>query len=224
MLTPLTEPNPPEASSHALTAALAALAEDGTPVSRDAALGAFRRHLARIQQHVQHAFEQDQITGLQAARLLGKLVDGLIVALYEHATSDAGLGEPDALAVAGTGGYGRGVLAPFSDIDLLFLTATEPSELTRQVVEYMLYFLWDFGVKVGHATRSIEDCLVEGAKDTSIRTALLDARHIAGDAPLFAEFHTRFRTACKEAGVADYIAAKQAERAARHRRYGDSPF
>ena len=224
MLTPVALPKPPEASISALTAALAALSEDGTPVSRDAALGAFRRHLARIQQHVQHAFEQDQITGLQAARLLGKLVDGLIVALYEHATSDAGLGEPDALAVAGTGGYGRGVLAPFSDIDLLFLTATEPSELTRQVVEYMLYFLWDLGVKVGHATRSIEDCLVEGAKDTSIRTALLDARHIAGDAPLFAEFHTRFRTACKEAGVADYIAAKQAERAARHRRYGDSPF
>ena len=88
----------------------------------------------------------------------------------------------------------------------------------------MLYFLWDLGVKVGHATRSIEDCLIEGAKDTTIRTALLDARHIAGDAPLFAEFHARFRAACKEAGVAEYIAAKQAERAVRHRRYGDSPF
>ena len=79
-------------------------------------------------------------------------------------------------------------------------------------------------MKVGHATRSIEDCLVEGAKDTTIRTALLDARHIAGDAALFADFHTRFRAACKDAGVAEYIAAKQAERDVRHRRYGDSPF
>ena len=78
MLTPVAQPKPPEASISALSAALAALAEDGAPVSRDAALGAFRRHLARIQQHVQHAFEQDQITGLQAARLLGKLTDGLI--------------------------------------------------------------------------------------------------------------------------------------------------
>src|SRR5690242_12956854 len=224
MLTPVTQPKPPEASVSALSAALAALAEDGAPVSRDAALGAFRRHLARIQQHVQHAFEQDQITGLQAARLLGKLIDGLISALYEHAVSDPGLGEPEHLSVAGTGGYGRGVLAPFSDIDLLFLTATEPSNQTLQVVEYMLYFLWDLGVKVGHATRSIEECLVEGARDTTIRTALLDARHIAGDAPLFGEFHARFRAGCKEAGVADYIVAKQAERAARHRRYGDSPF
>src|SRR5215475_9662642 len=224
MLTPIVQPKPPEASAAALAAALAALAEDGVPVSRDAALGAFRRHLARIQQHVQHAFEQEQITGLQAARLLGKLTDGLISALYEHATSDTGLGEPEHLSVAATGGYGRGVLAPFSDIDLLFLTATEPSEHTRQVVEYMLYFLWDLGVKVGHATRSIEDCLAEGAKDTTIRTALLDSRYVAGNAPLFEDFHTRFRTACKEAGVAEYIAAKQAERAARHRRYGDSPF
>jgi len=224
MLTPLSQPHAPDASVAALTAALAALVEPGAPVPRDAALGAFRRHLARIQQHVQHAFEQDQITGLQAARLLGKLIDGLISALYEHAISDPELGEPEHLSVAGTGGYGRGVLAPFSDIDLLFLTTTEPSNQTLQVVEYMLYFLWDLGVKVGHATRSIEECLVEGARDTTIRTALLDARHIAGDVSLFGEFHARFRAGCKEAGVADYIVAKQAERAARHRRYGDSPF
>src|SRR6516225_12051566 len=224
MLTPVALPKPPEASISALTAALAALSEDGTPVSRDAALGAFRRHLARIQQHVQHAFEQDQITGLQAARLLGKLTNGLIVALYDHAISDAGLGRPEHLSVAATGGYGRGVLAPFSDIDLLFLTAHEPTPQTLKVLEYMLYFLWDLGVKVGHATRSIEDCLIEGAKDTTIRTALLDARHVAGDASLFADFHARFRAACKDAGVAEYIAAKQAERDVRHRRYGDSPF
>ena len=223
MLTPLPLPKAPEAAASVLTDALTALAEDG-PVSREAALGVFRRHQARMQQHVQHAFEQDQIAGLQAARLLGKLTDGLISSLYEHAITDTGLNRPEHLSIAATGGYGRGVLAPFSDIDLLFLTAHEPTQQTLQVVEYMLYFLWDLGVKVGHATRSIEDCLVEGAKDTTIRTALLDARHIAGDAPLFAEFHARFRAACKAAGAADYIAAKQAERDVRHRRYGDSPF
>jgi [protein-PII] uridylyltransferase len=223
MLTPLPLPKAPEAAASVLTDALAALADDG-PVSREAALGVFRRHQARMQQHVQHAFEQDQIAGLQAARLLGKLTDGLISSLYEHAIADTGLNRPEHLSIAATGGYGRGVLAPFSDIDLLFLTAHEPTQQTLQVVEYMLYFLWDLGVKVGHATRSIEDCLVEGAKDTTIRTALLDARHIAGDAPLFGEFHTRFRAACKAAGAADYIAAKQAERDVRHRRYGDSPF
>src|SRR6202044_3235718 len=218
MLTPIPLPRAPEAAASLLSDALAGIAEESGVVSRDAAVGAFRRHLARIQSYVQHAFEQEQITGLQAARLLGALIDGVVAALFEHTTAKAELGFVESLSIAATGGYGRGVLAPFSDIDLLFLTATEPSRQTLQVVEYMLYFLWDLGVKVGHATRSIEDCLVEGAKDTTIRTALLDARHIAGDAPLFAEFHTRFRAACKVAGAADYIAAKQAERDIRHRR------
>jgi [protein-PII] uridylyltransferase len=224
MLTPIPLPRAPEAAATLLSDALASLADQGGAVPRDAAVGAFRRHLARIQSYVQHAFEHEQITGLQAARLLGALVDGVVSALFEHTTNHAELGPVENLSIAATGGFGRGVLAPFSDIDLLFLTADEPSPETLRVVEYMLYFLWDLGLKVGHATRSIPDCLTEGAKDTTIRTALLDARFLTGNEDLYSEFHRRFRAACKEAGPAEYIAAKQAERAVRHRRYGDSPF
>ncbi|MBS0640085.1 MAG: [protein-PII] uridylyltransferase [Acetobacteraceae bacterium] len=224
MLTPIPLPRAPEAAATLLSDVLSGLADEGGSIPRDAAVGAFRRHLARIQSYVQHAFEHEQITGLQAARLLGALVDGVVSALFEHASQQADLGPVEHLSIAATGGYGRGVLAPFSDIDLLFLTGDQPTPETLRVVEYMLYFLWDLGLKVGHATRSIEDCLTEGAKDTTIRTALLDARYLTGDKPLFQEFHRRFRTACKEAGAAEYIAAKQAERAIRHRKYGDSPF
>ncbi|MFL5255411.1 MAG: [protein-PII] uridylyltransferase, partial [Rhodopila sp.] len=224
MLSPIPLPRAPEAAATLLSDALAGLAEGGSPVPREAAVAAFRRHLARIQSYVQHAFEHEQISGLQAARLLGALVDGVVGALFEHTTTNPDLGPVENLSIAATGGYGRGVLAPFSDIDLLFLTAEDPTPETLRVVEYMLYFLWDLGLKVGHATRSISDCLSEGAKDTTIRTALLDARFLAGDEALFGEFHRRFRAACKEAGAAEYIAAKQAERAVRHRRYGDSPF
>ena len=224
MLTPIPLPRAPEAAATLLSDVLAGLAEENGTIPRDAAVGAFRRHLARIQSYVQHAFEHEQLTGLQAARLLGALVDGVVSALYEHASGHAELGPVEDLSIAATGGYGRGVLAPFSDIDLLFLTAKEPTPQTLRVVEYMLYFLWDLGLKVGHATRSIDDCLTEGAKDTTIRTALLDARYLTGDKPLFNDFHRRFRTACKDAGAAEYIAAKQAERALRHRRYGESPF
>ncbi|MEO8715600.1 MAG: [protein-PII] uridylyltransferase, partial [Acetobacteraceae bacterium] len=222
MLTQPFLPSRPEAAAAILSEALAGLAGETGAAPRDAALGAFRRHLGRIQAHTQHAFEQDQITGLQAARLLGALIDGLIRALHAHAIGV--LGEPEALGIVATGGYGRGVLAPFSDIDLLFLTSADPSEHTRQVVKYMLYFLWDLGLKVGDATRSVAECLDEGAKDATIRTALLDARHLAGDPALFEEFHDAFLVACEEAGAAEYILAKQAERAARHRRFGESPF
>src|SRR5580692_32843 len=225
MLSPATLPKAADVAPSAIIDALAALGaadpRDGK-VPRDAALGVFRRHLARIQQHVQHAFEQEQINGLAASRMLGKLVDGLIRALHDHTVEQ--LGEPESLSVAATGGYGRGTLAPFSDIDLLFLTPNAPSQHTMQVVEYMLYFLWDLGLKVGHATRSIAECLIEGARDATIRTALLDSRIVAGEAELFGAFHASFRAACKEAGAAGYIAAKQAEREVRHRRYGDSPY
>ena len=216
-------PEPPAAGSAVpLSETLAALAEPDGSTPREAALAAFRRHLARIQAQVRETFEQGEITGLQAGHQLAELTDGLVSALFSHAA--AALGGVETLSIAATGGYGRGTLAPFSDIDLLFLTPHEPSPHTLAVVEYMLYFLWDLGLKVGHATRSVEECLSEGAKDITIRTALLDARPLAGDAALFEEFHQRFRAACKASGAAEYIAAKQAEREARHRRFGDSPF
>ena len=117
------------------------------------------------------------------------------------------------------------MLAPFSDIDLLFLTAEEPSPRTLRVVEYMLYFLWDLGLKVGprdphrsrtawsrapRTPRSAPRCWMRAIWPATRRCSTRST--------------TQFRAACKEAGAADYIAAKQAERAARHRRYGDSPF
>jgi [protein-PII] uridylyltransferase len=201
---------------------------------REAELARYRRHLARIQNEVREVFETQHISGLTAARKLSGLMDELIARLFAHAlvlrsklpeaAEAAPRAKPHRLSLAATGGYGRGTLAPFSDIDLLFLTEEEPDARTLKVVEYMLYFLWDLGLKVGHATRSVAECLSEGAKDITVRTALLDARYLAGDAALFEDFHTAFRAACAQAGAADYIAAKQAEREARHRRFGDSPF
>ena len=202
----------------------------GPGMPRDAALATFRRHLARIQGHVRDSFERGDLPALQAARLLASLTDGLIEALHGYAlsvyaeTGHAGAGPVGRLSVAATGGYGRGLLAPFSDIDLLFLTAAAPTLVAQRVVEFMLYFMWDLGLKVGHATRSVADCVAEANRDHTIRTTLLDARRLAGDAELFDDFTARFRAACTEAGAAGYLAAKQAERDARHRRYGDSPF
>ena len=225
MLTPHPLPTAPDEAADVLTEALASLAMEHTgKIPRDAALATFRRHLARIQSDVREAFEEDRLTGLEAGRRLAALTDGVIRALYAYATSPAARGPPERLSMAATGGYGRGLLAPFSDIDLLFLTPRRPNKHTLQVVEFILYFLWDLGLKVGHATRSVDECLSEGAKDATIRTSLLDARRLTGDETLYQDFHKRFRAACAKAGARDYIAAKQAERDTRHRRYGDSPF
>src|SRR5271165_1677966 len=116
MLNPVAMPKAPEAAAAQLSDALAVLAAEQTPIPRDAAIAAFRRHLARIQTYVRQAFEQEQLTGLQAARLLGALVDGVVTGLFVHVIHDAGIAVPKRLSVAATGGYGRGVLAPFSDI------------------------------------------------------------------------------------------------------------
>ena len=151
MLTPIPLPRAPEAAATVLSDALAALAvEEKGNIPRDAAVAAFRRHLARIQAYVQNAFEQEQFTGLQAARLLGALIDGVIGVLYEHATDELGFNEPAHLSIAATGGYGRGVLAPFSDIDLLFLLPYKQTPWGESVVEAILYILWDLRQKVGH--------------------------------------------------------------------------
>ena len=228
-------PLPSQADNGAapLRDALAALSAEAGPgaglgrIPRDAALAVFRRHLTRMQTGVRDCFEQGGISGLRAARALAGRTDGLIEELHAYALAVSAAGDRPhigRLALAATGGYGRGVLAPFSDIDLLFITAEDPTPAALRVVEFMLYFLWDLGLKVGHATRSIADCLSESVGDATVKTSLLDARRLAGDGALFADFATRFRAACTESGAGAYLAAKRSERDLRHRRYGDSPF
>ncbi len=215
-----------------IAAALAELLAGAEPPPREAALNGFRRQLGRLQGCVQQSFEKDGLNGLEAARLHGQLMDELVGALYTYATTMLAPRGQDRLAMAATGGYGRATLAPFSDIDLLFLTgtapgtapSTAPSPAIERIVEFILYFLWDLGLKVGHATRSIADCLTEAKADVTIRTSLLDARCLAGDRSLFLDFQTAFRADCAADGPGEYIHAKQAERAARHRRFGETPF
>ncbi|CEF42303.1 [protein-PII] uridylyltransferase [Acetobacter senegalensis] len=223
-----------------LAACLARELRDATPEEaaippRDEAVAIFRRYLGRYQADVRSRFEQHVLKGTGAAKLIAAFTDVMlrsIVDLALRATGQAdGLEEIVAgyrpagrLVVAATGGYGRGLLAPFSDIDLLFLTEEDNVETAHRLVEYVLYFLWDLGVKVGHATRTISECIEEARKDTTVRTALLDARLLAGDAALFAMFEARYIVACVEAGPAGFIQDKRRERLERHRRFGDSPY
>ena len=221
MLTTETLPDTPDEAALVLADALAELRTATGSIPRDVAVGMFRRHLNRIQSQVRDSFEHYQRSGLQSARQLAALTDGLISALYSYALEVTGAKPP--LTVVATGGYGRGMLAPFSDIDLLFITAESPDPATHEAVEFSLYFLWDLGLKVGHATRSVAECIAEAERDVTVRTSMIDARRLAGDHGLFGDFAVRFAAACA-VRTADFITAKQAERDARHRRFGESPF
>ncbi len=236
MSNPLPLPDRPEEAIKLLDATLRGLAASGRSPPRDAAVSSFRRYLGRVQHHVQERFEAGGMSGLEAGRLLGRLMDGVIGSLHDYArghvaNSDAAdpkagpkAGLQQAMAVVATGGYGRGVLAPFSDIDLLFITEERPAAATLAAVEFMLYFLWDLGLKVGHATRSVDECIAEAGRDLTIRTSMIDARLLAGAPGLFEPFMARFLQSCADAGAGAFIAAKQAERDARHHRYGETPF
>jgi [protein-PII] uridylyltransferase len=223
MLTILPLPASPDDATSVLIQALSEIELIDGRRPRDAVLAAFRRHLTRIQHHVREAFEHYQVSGLEAARLLANLNDGLIACLHDFARTTQPPSDVGPLTIVATGGYGRGMLAPFSDVDLLFITIANPSPATLAVIEFTLYFLWDLGLKVGHATRSVTECVAEAETDITIRTSMIDARLIAGNAALFDAFAEAFTAACATR-TADFIMAKQAERDARHRRYGESPF
>ena len=133
--------------------------------------------------------------GRKCAERLCGMQDDIIRMLYDLASSlyrSATPSDSERMAVVATGGYGRGLLAPGSDIDLLFLLPYKQTAWGESVAEAILYCLWDMGLKVGHATRSVDECIRQAKADMTIRTALLEARYLLGDKALFDEFTTQF--------------------------------
>ena len=132
--------------------------------------------------------------------------------------------DSERMAVVATGGYGRGLLAPGSDIDLLFLLPYKQTAWGESIAEAILYCLWDMGLKVGHATRSVDECIRQAKADMTIRTAILEARFLLGDRALYDEFVARFDKDIVKGTAAQFVAAKLAEREERLRRAGQSRY
>jgi [protein-PII] uridylyltransferase len=166
--------------------------------------------------------------GMACATRLSDLMDGLVGALFRLATTvlypveNPSSGER--LAVVAVGGYGRATLAPGSDVDLLFLLPYKSTPWSENVVETILYALWDLKLKVGHSTRTVDECLREARGDMTIRTALLEARMLLGDVPLFEELVLRFDREVVQGTAAEFVAAKLAEREQRVSRAGSSRY
>ncbi|MEE3094265.1 MAG: [protein-PII] uridylyltransferase, partial [Pseudomonadota bacterium] len=152
-------------------------------------------------------------------QLIRVIHDIAVTWLYKAANPTAA----DQLCIVAYGGYGRGELAPRSDIDLLFLLPYKATPRVEQIIEHVLYTLWDLGLKVGHATRSIDDCIRQAHDDMVIRTGLLESRYIWGVQTLHAELRMRFfEEVVKGKGL--FVEAKLQERDGRHERMGDSRY
>jgi [protein-PII] uridylyltransferase len=128
------------------------------------------------------------------------------------------------LAVIGLGGTGRGEMAPFSDLDLMFLTAKAPTSHQERLSEAMLHILWDLNVKVGHSLRSTAQLIALAKTDMTIRTSFVEARLLWGNDQLFEAAMHRFRKEIVAGTSAEFVAAKLAERDARHVKMGDSRY
>ncbi len=166
--------------------------------------------------------------GRRCAERLCRMQDEIIRILFDFAAGalypSPVPSQAEHMAVIATGGYGRGLLAPGSDIDLLFLLPYKQTAWGESVAETLLYGLWDMGLKVGHATRAVNDCIRQAKADMTIRTALLESRHLFGDVKLYAELTARFDKEVAQGTAAQFVAAKLAEREERHRRAGQSRY
>src|SRR6202451_2797582 len=166
--------------------------------------------------------------GIETARLLSGVTDEVVCALYDftpvHVFRARNPTEGERLVLMAVGGYGRGALAPFSDLDLLFVRPYKQTAHAESVIEFMLYALWDLGFKVGHASRTVEECVRLSLEDYTIRTSILEARRLTGDEKLAQELKRRFRDDVMKGTGADFVAAKLKERDERQARAGASRY
>ena len=199
-----------------------------TPDSQREIFDIYASALKKGRAEVQRRFEQDEASGTETVHAGAHLMDQMVRIVYEVASEHAfplGLQtKSDTMTVLATGGYGRGELAPYSDIDLMFLLPYKLTPRTEQVVEYVLYTLWDLGLKVGHATRSTDEAVRLSRDDITIRTSLLESRLITGDAEQFEDFQAKFRRDVVDDTGMTFVEAKLAERDSRHERLGDTRY
>jgi len=177
-----------------------------------------------------HSLAEKQLiadgNGTRCAEALSLAEDEIIRCLFNLASTTLFpvRGTEERIAVVAVGGYGRGTLAPGSDIDLLFVLPARQTERVQNIVEFILYCLWDTRQKVGHATRSIDECIRLARSDNTILTAILEARYICGDEMLFERLVSEFRREIVSKGAKEFIADKLGERDLRHLKVGESRY
>ena len=200
---------------------------DGREIRR-ATVSTLKTALADGRSRIEKEFVADPQSARAAVRSYAYLTDGVVrVVLHVALTRlhpNPNPTEGERLSVIAVGGYGRGEMAPHSDVDLLFLMPWKVTPWAESLIESMLYMLWDLHLKVGNASRTVKDCLRLGQEDYTIRTALLEHRFLGGDANLAAMLDDRLKKDLFEGTASDFIEAKLAERSERHIRQGGQRY
>lgn len=182
----------------------------------------------KIEEHRLRLKHQAGGGGREICRRRADLVDVLLKRVFAAAAvavPDRESKEP--LALIALGGYGRGELNPFSDVDVMLLhrqSEKSVSPYLEEMVEQLLYLLWDSGFKVGHSTRSIKEAIVQANQDMQTKTSMLEARFLAGDAALAGEFRKQFRSKCVAGFERKYVELRMQDQFSRHKKFGDSVY
>src|SRR4029434_997194 len=204
--------------------------------SRLAATGARRptevlplyKKFLKVEEHRLRLKHQAGGSGREICARRAELVDVLLQYVFGAAATAArrnGAARVP-LALIALGGYGRGELNPFSDIDVMLLHkgAKEISPDFDEMVEQVLYLLWDSGFKVGHSTRSIKEAIAEANRDMRTKTAMLESRFLAGNRELATEFREQFRSKCVVGHERNYVELRMKDQVVRHKKFGDSVY
>lgn len=183
----------------------------------------------KVEEHRLRLKHQAGGGGREICARRAELVDVLLQYVFgAAATATRGNGESGiALALIALGGYGRGELNPFSDIDVMLLHHKGRKKISphlEEMVQQVLYLLWDSGFKVGHSTHSIKDAIAQANRDMRTKTAMLESRFLAGDAELAREFREQFRSKCVEGYEREYVEMRMQDQVARHKKFGDSVY
>jgi len=205
--------------------------------SRLAATGARRptevlplyKKFLKVEEHRLRLNHQAGGGGREICARRAELVDVLLRYVFGGAVANtSGNGERKVpLALIALGGYGRGELNPFSDIDVMVLHHQQAAKISpdlEEMVNQVLYLLWDSGFKVGHSTRSIKEAIAQANTDMRTKTAMLESRFLAGDSDLAREFRAQFRSKCVGAHEREYVAMRMQDQVARHNKFGDSVY
>ena len=172
--------------------------------------------------------DQHPFLGNEAKSLFCKKTDVLVTSIFNlvcekfHPLTSSS--RDQILSLVAIGGYGRGEMAPYSDIDLLFLSPYRQKGWTKSVVESVLYILWDLKFKVGHSSRTISDCVQLGLDDLTIRTSMLEKRYLCGDKDLFNQLETTLRKKVFSRKASNFVEGKLSERTERHLKHANARY